>query len=119
MLNYLDSRIYRNIFYICLSVILFLEVPAFAELRKPKIYPQNEQIKEQEVKDIEECRAMAIKATGIDPDILEIKMRAAESMQGRASMPGPRGGLAQSSSRLSRMDDYGSKVKEIEREYDT
>jgi hypothetical protein len=90
---------------------------AFAELAKPKIYPQEGQTKEQEKKDTQECYFAATRKTGIDPDVLEIKMDGLGSAASRAAMPGPRGGLTLGPGRSGQVSEYKERMEEVEDQY--
>lgn len=105
-------------FFILLMAMILAAGNAAAEMKKPSVYPEQGQSKEQQEKDVEECTAIATGATGIDPDVIEMKMQTAESMLGRAEMPGPGGRLTLSPSQISQSGRYDNELKELERQYD-
>jgi len=103
------------VFIVLLSVIL-LSSEAIAGLRKPRIYPKEEQTKEQQEKDRFECRELAVKETGVDPDLLEMRLDAFESMQGRAAIPRGKS-LTLSPSKSSESREYQDKIDAINKQY--
>ncbi len=110
----------RVAFITVIGIMSLVAVAAFAsDLKKPRITPQQGQTKEQQKKDAEECYVAAVDSTGVDPEILEIRMRGAESMRDRAArpMPGPGRSLTVSPGQYSQASGYQDKVKEIEKEY--
>jgi hypothetical protein len=116
--NLEEKQMKRVAFILVIGIMIVTTIALASELAKPRIKPLEGQSKTQQKEDAEECREAVIETTGIDPDILEMKMRTTSSMHGRAARPGPRGSLTPSPGQLSQMDDYGSKIKEIEREYE-
>ncbi|MFC1480465.1 hypothetical protein ACFL5Y_03355 [Candidatus Omnitrophota bacterium] len=78
----------KRIFLVTLLVIAIgFSGSAAAQLKKPRITPMEGQTKAQQAKDTQECRILAIKKTGVDPDALEVNMSFLGSQYSQASIP--------------------------------
>ena len=108
----------RVVFITVIGIISLVAATVFAsDLKKPRITAQDGQTKQQQKIDAQECREAAIDSTGIDPEILELRIRASKSMQGRAAMPGPLGGRTLSPSKYNEAKGYQNKIEAIKKEY--
>jgi len=112
----------NRIFPVALLIIMIgFSGIADAKFKTPRITALEGQSKQQKLKDTQESEALAIKRTGVDPELLQMQMRTLESMQGRYSMPpslpGKSGGRFSSTlppSKQGQADENKAKIKKLE-----
>jgi hypothetical protein len=103
------------VFVVLLSFI-FMSSQAVAGFKKIRIYPKEGQTEEQQEQDRSECHDLAVKETGVDPDILEMRLDGIESMQSRAAIPRGKS-LTLSPSKASEVSEYQDKIDAVNKQY--
>jgi len=117
----------RKVILLVMFISFAITCCVYAELPQPRISPTQGQTKEQQDKDARECEEIAIKESGVDPVVLNMKYRSLESMYSMKTMPRStssmpsRGGRQTtdvlSPSRNNEAQEYKKQMTEIEKQY--